>query len=565
MQNSPMDLHTAGHRRGVVAAPHAAAAEAGRAIVAEGGNALEAMVAMAASIAAVYPHMNHIGGDGFWLVHEPRGRVRAIMAAGPAGTNARRELYREYETMPTRGPLAALTVPGAVGGWLLALEAAKDFGGKLPLEVLLGAAIGQARDGYAVTKSQARLTREKLSELKDVPGFAEMFLINDAVARMSAAKSGGGVAASDPHSASLHAGYDQRKSPEAGAVLKQPALAATLDHLAHAGLDDFYRGDVGREIAADLERIGSPVTRQDLARYRAVLAEPLRVELDAGAAFNTPPPTQGLASLIILALYERLGIAAAESFDFVHGLVEATKRAFRVRDRVVTDPAHLPHLPDRYLDAAFLDAEVLKIDRRKAARWPAPPQEGDTIWMGAADSRGLVVSYIQSLYWEFGSGCVLPATGVLMQNRGSSFSLDPKALNALAPGRLPFHTLNPALAILADGRVMAYGTMGGDGQPQTQAMLFARHVLHGRPLDWAIEAPRWLLGRTWGSAVTNLRMEGRFDGNLVDRLLSAGHDVEVLPDAYSDTMGHAGAVVLHPDGTLEGAHDPRADGGATGV
>ena len=191
--------------------------------------------------------------------------------------------------------------------------------------------------------------------------------------------------------------------------------------------------------------------------------------------------------------------------------------------------------------------------------------EGDTIWMGAADSSGLAVSYIQSLYWEFGSGCVLPKTGVLMQNRGSSFSLDPKALNALAPGRLPFHTLNPALAVLNDGRVMAYGAMGGDGQPQSQAMIFARHVLHGMPLDKAIDAPRWLLGRTWGSTVTNLRMESRFDGHLIDRLMSAGHDVEVLPDAYSDTMGHAGAVVIHPGGTLEGAHDPRADGGAAGI
>jgi gamma-glutamyltranspeptidase/glutathione hydrolase len=176
-----------------------------------------------------------------------------------------------------------------------------------------------------------------------------------------------------------------------------------------------------------------------------------------------------------------------------------------------------------------------------------------------------VVSYIQSLYWEFGSGCVLPATGVLMQNRGASFSLDPKAVNPLQPGRLPFHTLNPAIAVLNDGRVMGYGTLGGDGQPQTQAMLFARHVLYRQPLDKALDAPRWLLGRTWGSAHTNLRMESRFDGHVIDQLMSAGHDVEVLGATYSDTMGHAGAVVLHPDKALEGAHDPRADGGAAGV
>jgi gamma-glutamyltranspeptidase/glutathione hydrolase len=529
-----MDLHSVGHRRGVVCAPHAAAAEAGRAVLAEGGNALEAMVAMAACIAAVYPHMNHIGGDGFWLVHETRGRVRAIMAAGPAGARAERELYRGHETIPVRGPLAALTVPGAVGGWMLALEAARAFGGKLPLDALLGAAILKARDGYAVTRSQARLSAEKLAELQDVPGFAEAFLPDG-------------------------------KPPQAGTTLRQSALAGTLDHLAHAGLDDFYRGDVGRELAADLETVGSPVTREDLTRYRAVPAEVLGVRLNAGTLYNTPPPTQGLASLIILALYERLRVADAESFEFVHGLVEATKRAFRVRDRVIADPARLPHPVARYLDARFLDAEALKIDRRKAAPWPALQEAGDTVWMGSADSNGLVVSYIQSLYWEFGSGCVLPRTGVLMQNRGSSFSLDPNARNPLAPGRLPFHTLNPALAALNDGRVIGYGTMGGDGQPQTQAALFARHVLHRIPLERAIEAPRWLLGRTWGSTVTNLRMESRFDGNLIDRLASVGHDIEVLPQAYSDTMGHAGAVVLHPDGTLEGAHDPRADGGAVSI
>ena len=534
MDSQPTNLHSAGHRGGVVAAPHHAAAEAGRAILAEGGNAIEAMVAMAATIAAVYPHMNHIGGDGFWLVRERNGRVRALMAAGRAGTLARRELYRQHEAIPPRGPLAALTVPGAIGGWALALEAARAAGGKLPLATLLGHAIRHAGDGYVVTRSQARLTAEKLAELENVPGFAQTFLVDG-------------------------------KPPDAGKTMRQAALAATLDHLAHAGLDDFYRGDVGREIAADLERIGSPVTRADLAQYRASVAEPLGVTLQAGTLYNTPPPTQGLASLIILALFERLRVAEAESFDHVHGLVEATKRAFRVRDRVVTDPDRLPVPPERCLDRTFLDAEAETIDRRKAARWPAAAGAGDTIWMGAADASGLVVSYIQSLYWEFGSGCVLPATGVLMQNRGASFSLDPGALNALAPGRLPFHTLNPALAVLTDGRVIAYGAMGGDGQPQSQAALFSRHVLFRQPLDRAIDAPRWLLGRTWGSPHTNLRLESRFDGNLVDRLLSAGHDVEVLPEPYSDTMGHAGAVVLHPNGTLEGAHDPRADGGAAGA
>lgn len=529
-----MDLHTAGHRRGVAAAPHSATAEAGRQILAEGGNAFEAMVAMGASIAAVYPHMAQIGGDAIWLVREPKGRVLAIMAAGRAGAKATPDFYRGHDAIPPRGPHAALTAPGTVGGWIAALEAARQYRGRLPLDVLFADAIGRARNGYSVSKGQAQLTAAKLAELKGVPGFAETFL-------------------------------DDGKAPAAGATLRQTAFADTLQQLVHAGLDDFYRGDVGREIAADLERIGSPVTREDMKNCRASVAEPLSVSIAAGTLYNTPPPTQGFAALMILALFERLRISEAEGFDHIHGLVEATKRAFRLRDRFLADPAQMAQPITRFLEPAFLDTEAKRIDRRKAAPWPAPYKEGDTVWMGAADANGLVVSCIQSLYWEFGSGCMLPRTGVLMQNRGAGFSLDPKSHNRLAPGRLPAHTLNPALAVLKDGRVIAYGSMGGDGQPQTQAALFTRHVTFRQDLAEAIDRPRWLLGRTWGDPHDNLRLESRFDGNLADRLLTAGHDVEMLAADYSDVMGHAGAVVRHPDGSLEGAHDPRADGGATGV
>jgi gamma-glutamyltranspeptidase/glutathione hydrolase len=529
-----MDLYTAGYKRGVAAAPHRAAAEAGRHVLAEGGNAIEAMVAMGASIAAVYPHMAQVGGDGFWLVREPRGRVFAIMAGGRAGSKATPEFYRGHDPIPTRGPMAALTVPGAVGGWIAALEAARAHGARMPLDVLLATAIAQARGGYAVTRSQARLTAEKLAGLKGDPGFAQTFLVDG-------------------------------KPPEEGATLRQVRLADTLEQLGHTGLDDFYRGDVAREIAADLERLGSPVTRDDLKNGRAAIEEPLSVTLEAGTLYNTPAPTQGFASLMILALFERLRVTEAEGFDHIHGSVEATKRAFRLRDRFLTDPARMEQPLERFLAPAFLDTEAMKIDRRKAAPWPSPCKEGDTVWMGAADGNGLVVSYIQSLYWEFGSGCVLPRTGILMQNRGASFSLDPRSHNRLAPARLPVQTLNPALAVLKDGRVMAYGAMGGDGQPQTQGALFTRHVLFKQDLAEAIDRPRWLLGRTWGDPRDDLRLEGRFDGNLADRLASAGHSVQMLSEDYSDVMGHAGAVVLHADGTLEGAHDPRADGGAAGA
>ena len=212
-------------------------------------------------------------------------------------------------------------------------------------------------------------------------------------------------------------------------------------------------------------------------------------------------------------------------------------------------------------DAGTLDALAGRIDSQHALPWPQPPSAGDTCWFGAIDGRGCVASIIQSTYFEFGSGLVLPDTGITWQNRGASFRLAPTGWNALRPRAKPFHTLNPALACFADGRVMAYGTMGGEGQPQTQAALFTRYARYGMGLQEAITAPRWLLGRTWGEDSVTLKLEDRFDPVLVDALRKAGHDAELLPP-FSETMGHAGALVRHADGRLEGASDPRSDGQA---
>jgi oxamate amidohydrolase len=521
-----------------VAAPHPLAAGSGQAVLAQGGNAVEAMVAMAATIAVVYPHMNGIGGDGFWLVREPAGRVHAIDACGPAGSPATRERYRQkgYDAIPPRGPDAALTVAGAVGGWELAMELARSRGGTLPLDLLLGDAVRHAREGYPVSVSEGAYVLKDQADLEAAPGFASTFLLDG-------------------------------RLPAAGTVRRAPALADTLEQLAHAGLDDFYRGDVGREIAADLERIGAPVARRDLEAYRARVVPPLSVRLKAATAYNLPPPTQGLASLLLLGIAERAGTAFGETAAFHHALIEAAKRAAAIRDAVVTDPAHLAHDPAAFLTAARFEREAARIEAHRAAAYPMRmPAEGDTVWMGAIDRDGLAVSYIQSIFWEFGSGCVLPATGILWQNRGASFSLDPAARNPLAPGRKPFHTLNPALAAFDDGRVLAYGSMGGEGQPQFQAQIFTRYASGRLGVADAVDAPRWLLGRTWGAASVTLKLESRFDPDLIRGLKERGHDVEELPEAYTDTVGHAGMVVKHRrDGRVEAAHDPRSDGGALGL
>ncbi len=515
---------------GMVVAPHHLAAQAGLGVLRDGGNAIEAMVAAAAAIAVVYPHMNALGGDNFWLIDSGNGAPIAIDACGAAAGQASIAFYRErgHDAIPSRGVLAANTVAGAVSGWQTALELSRDWGGRLPLARLLEDAVGYARDGIAVTRSQHANTLLKRPELDDVPGFADAFLPGGAV-------------------------------PAIGALFRNAALAVTLEHLGRAGLDDFYRGELARSLADDLTRAGSPLALEDLNEHQARRVAPLQVSLRAGTAYNLPPPTQGLASLILLGVFERLGVGTADDFDYIHGLIEASKCAFRVRDAHITDPAYMTREPAEFLTGAALDAMAAGIDPKRAASWGGSAKPGDTVWLGCIDGEGRAVSFIQSLYWEFGSGLVLPGSGIVWQNRGTSFSLDSVAANPLMPGRKPFHTIQPALARLNDGRVMAYGTMGGEGQPQTQAMIYTRHVTYGQELQAAVTAPRWLLGRTWGAVSTNLRIEDRFPPELIDRLRAAGHDLEAV-GPFDEIVGHAGALVHHRSGVIEGAADPRGDG-----
>ncbi len=243
----------------------------------------------------------------------------------------------------------------------------------------------------------------------------------------------------------------------------------------------------------------------------------------------------------------------------MHGLVEATKQAFLVREREVADPDAMEVPAKSLLLSDALDRLAGAVDRQKAMTWPLRSDPGDTIWMGAIDGKGTAVSFIQSLYWEFGSGIVLDESGLLWQNRGASFALDSWRRNALKPRKLPFHTLNPALALLDDGRVMVYGTMGGDGQPQTQATVFTRYACFRRDLQVAVSDPRWLLGRTWGQITDTLKIEAGLYDAVGPALAAAGHEVERVP-LFSELMGHAGAVVRHPENWFEGAADPRSDG-----
>lgn len=522
-------LHSALGFRGSFSAPHRAAALAGRDVLEAGGTAIEAMVAAAAVIAVVYPHMNGIGGDGFWLIRKKGERPIGISACGRAAALASPDWYAAKGitgSLPSRGGAAALTVPGTLKGWEKALGMVADRM-VMPLGDLVGPAIAHARDGFPVSGNQARCMAEKGAALVDVPGFAEVFL-------------------------------DAAKLPPAGFRLRQPALANTLEAIARDGIDTFYHGDIAAENARFLEAHGSPLRLADFTTMAADIVEPLSVAISRGRLYNMPPPTQGVSSLMILALFDRLNIDRGEGFDHLHALVEATKLALRKRNQALGDPDFMTEPAETWLEDAFLDGLANQIDSQRAMPWREPARAGDTIWMGAIDSQGTLVSFIQSIFWEFGSALTCPITGVVFQNRGSAFSLQPGP-NQLAPGKRPFHTLNPALAELADGRVIAYGTMGGEGQPQIQAALFTRYAFFNEDLQQAITLPRWLLGKTWGDGNASLKIEDRFEPGLAALLRSAGHNVEVIDD-FSDSMGHAGAVVLHPDGLMEAAADPRADG-----
>lgn len=522
-------LNTALNFGTMFTAPHRDATLVGKQILEAGGTAMEAVVAAAAMIAVVYPHMNGIGGDGFWLIHRAGRPLVGISACGQAAALATPEWYAQrghVTAMPTRGGIAALTVPGTIGGWAKALETV-ERGNALSVAELLAPAVAKARNGITVTASQSICTAKKFAGLADVQGFADAFLIDG-------------------------------RPPAAGAMLKFGALADTLESLGKSGLRSYYDGEIADRHAAWLEENDSPLRLADFRSYAAQLAEPLSVTLREGKVFNMPPPTQGVSSLMILGLFDRMVAEAEGSFEHIHGLVEATKQAFMVRNLHLGDPDTMTSDPGSWVSADTLNQLAGRIDMTRALEWPHVPADGDTIWMGAADRFGNVVSFIQSVYWEFGSGLTCPETGVFFQNRGAGFSLQ-RGPNQLQPGKRPFHTLNPAMAFLNDGRIMAYGTMGGEGQPQTQAAIFTRYARYGLHLQQAITKPRWLLGRTWGENSTNLKMEGRFPPQVVAALLSAGHQVELIDD-FSDLCGHAGAIVAHGSGLREGATDPRSDG-----
>lgn len=535
--------------RGMVTSPHSLATTAGLQVLQEGGNAVEAAICSAAVIAVVYPHMNGVGGDNFWLLYDAnQAAVRSLMATGQAGRKATPQTYKDAgypSSLPVRGVLAANTVPGSVDGWLQAYEYSRQFlNGKIPLQRLLEPAIYYAESGFPVTPSQEDWTSKNIGiasgvfgHLELVPGFAKTFL--------------------------KPTGLPYR----AGERFFQPNLGATLRAIAKGGREAFYEGAIAKTIAQFLREQDGLLSEEDFAAYHSRWEDPLSIRYRDWSVYNTPPPTQGLTSLQILKILEQHPIRewGEDSSLYYHVMVEATKQAFKDRDKWVSDPdfTQIPIqdlLSSRRIQELNSNIDLVTATMARQDRAIG----GDTVWLGVVDEQGHAVSLIQSIYFDFGSGVIAGDTGILLQNRGSSFVLDETHPNFLTPGKRPFHTLNPAMALRDNQPELVYGTMGGEGQPQTQAAIFTRILELGMDVQAAIDAPRWLYGRTWGEETSLLSIEARTPAHIVEDLRGKGHELRIV-GAWDEKMGHAQAIWIDPvTKTRYAGADTRGDGIAAG-
>lgn len=535
--------------RGMVATSHYLGSATGLQMLRAGGSAVDACIAANAVLCVAYPHMAGLGGDAFALVHRPGSAVEALNASGPAAALATRDYYRSrghVDSIPTRGPLSALTVPGAVDGW----RELHERHGRLEWADLFDDAITYAREGLAVPRSLAEWTADDVPELQEQPGAARTYLPG-------------------------------RRPVREGDRLRNGGLAHSLELIAHRGpREAFYAGELADRLCAGAGE-GSPLRPDDFAAFRAEWVEPITGSYRGRTAFEFPPNTQGFAALEILGLLEGLDVSGFGdgTADYYHHAAEAVKLAFADRNAWLTDPRSLEIPLDRLLSADYLatrrgliDSGTAMVMEDVAPGIPGPAErasadgaDGDTCYFCAVDADGMAVSMIQSIYHDFGSTVVPEGTGILLQNRGSFFSLADSHPNALEPGKRTFHTLIPAMLGGPDGEPeLVYGTMGGEGQPQTHAAMVTRLVDFGYDVQQAIEAPRWLMGRTWGTTSQDLSLEGRIPDGVIRELERRGQPVKVLAD-WDDNMGHAQAIRIDREsGFLEGGADPRGDGLALG-
>jgi gamma-glutamyltranspeptidase/glutathione hydrolase len=516
-------------REGMVASAHPYATLAGVDVLRAGGTAADAAVATNAVLAVTQPNMCGVGGDIFVLYYEAATkRIHFLNGAGRSGARASLEELRRRgaDALPVVGPMT-VSVPGCVRGWGMLLE---RFGTR-PLAALLVPAIHHA-EGFPTSS----LTSQGIDEYASVTPDAEW------------------------HRVFRPAG----RAPALGETLVQGDLARTLRDLGAEGPDLFYTGRVGRAIAERMATDGF-LTPDDLAAHTGEWGEAIATTYRGFRVHETPPPTQGLAALIALNILERFPLAKRplHSVQHLHLLLEAVKLAYADRDRFIGDPAHARVPLAELLDKRYAARRRKSFDARKAQAYAAGDPEGDTTGFVVADRHGNVASVIQSLFNPFGSGIVVPGCGVVLQNRGRHFQLDPAHPSALAPGRRPFHTLMASIVTRDERPVAALATMGGNGQAMFHVQVLTNLLDYGLDPQEAVERPRFLIGPFLpGDASDTIHLESRLPRQVFAGLVRKGHAIKPAPEFFTRT-GHAHAITFR-DGALLGGADPRGDGAALG-
>ena len=521
---------------GMVTSPHHLASQAGAEVLRSGGSAVDAAIATAAVLGVVYPHMTGMGGDAFWLIHDPvTGKVHYLNGGGRAAASADISYFqsRGMSEVPFRGILpATLTTPGAVSSWFAAHQAY----GRLTMSQCLDAAIGYAHDGYPVSDRLAGWLQRVQADVQPLHGWASLFM-------------------------------PQAQLPVAGSKLSNPALARTLQAVAQDGAQAFYGGDTGQSLARLSQDNGGFFTLADLAAQQAQWGEPLSGTYRDLTLFETPAPTQGFTVLQMLKLVEPFQLHTMDFSDpqRIHLMVQAKQISYHDRDRWLGDPAFVDLPMDMLLSDSYLNQRRELMDPVRALPWDKVPSygslSGDTVYIAVVDAQGQAVSLIHSLYGAFGSGVVDTHTGVLLQNRSAYFSLQPGHPNALAPGKIPLHTLIASMGFKNNRLWSVMGCMGADGQPQIQFQSYSAMLDHGLDIQQAVQAPRWLSGRfALGEARDTLHTESRLGERTLADLASRGHPLNRWGE-WNELAGHAHGITIDPRSNLRtGGADPRSDG-----
>jgi len=506
----------------VVATSQPLAAQAGLAMLAAGGNAVDAVLATAITLTLVEPVSNGIGSDAYAIIWDGS-RLHGLNASGRSPAGWTPEFFAKQGAVPMRG-WNSVSVPGCISAW----RAMSERFGKLPFEKLFEAAIRYGREGFLVSPTIAGQWAAQVGELKTQPGFAEAFM-------------------------------PQGRAPAAGERFLFADHAASLEKIAATKGDAFYRGELGGKLEAHAKANGAVMTAADLDAHRADWVDTLTMDYRGYTLHELPPNGQGIVALIALGILEHFDVAShpVDAVDSVHLQIEAVKLAFADALAYVSDIDAMPFPPQQLLDRGYLAERAKLIDMKRAQPFAAgTPPKGGTVYLTAADAAGMMVSMIQSNFMGFGSGVVVPGTGISLQNRGATFVMTPGHPNRVAPCKRPYQTIIPGFVTKEGRPVMSFGVMGGTMQPQGHAQVMVRIADYGQNPQAASDGPRfrWVKG-------LDVSVEGGFPAATLEGLKQRGHNI-VTVDDYNQ-FGSA-QMIWKLDGGYFAASDPRRDGQAVG-